>query len=257
MTTIIPVLLYHAVDDHPAAADRHYTVDRASFAAHVRVVKASGRVGLSITQLAEALRGARRLPERPVAITFDDGFMDVCDAVATLLDRDLASTLYITTSVVGTSGQLSPAELAELAGAPGVEIGAHAVHHRRLDELGDRELAAEVGTSKAQLEDLTQKNVRSFAYPHGAYDRRVRNAVIAAGFSSGAAVKNAISHERDDPFAIARWTVTAGTPASRIAKVLEGEGAPLAWAHERVRTRAYRMLRRRRRALAQTLQARH
>jgi peptidoglycan/xylan/chitin deacetylase (PgdA/CDA1 family) len=256
MTTMIPVLLYHAVDDDPAPGDRRWTVDRASFAAHVRVVKASGRVGLSITELAEALRGVRTLPERPVAITFDDGFSDVCDAVATLIDRDLASTLYITTSVVGTSDRLSPAELAELAAAPGVELGAHAVRHRRLDELGDREVAAEVATSKAQLEHLTQQQVRSFAYPHGAYDRRVRNAVIAAGFSSGAAVKNAISHQRDDPFAIARWTVTAGTPASRIAEVLEGEGAPLAWGRERVRTRAYRMMRRRRRALGQSLRAR-
>jgi peptidoglycan/xylan/chitin deacetylase (PgdA/CDA1 family) len=257
MTTIIPVLLYHSVDDDPAPADRRWSVDRASFAAHARVVSASGRVGLNITELAEALHGARPLPERPVAITFDDGFRDVCDAVATLLDRDLASTLYITTSVVGTSGRLSAAELAELAGTPGVEVGAHAVRHRRLDEVGDGELAGEIRTSKAQLEDVTQTKVHSFAYPHGAYDRRVRDAVIAAGFRSGAAVKNAISHERDDPFAIARWTVTDGTPASRIADVLEGEGVPLAWRRERVRTRAYRTARRGRRALAQTLRGRH
>ena len=257
LTTIIPVLIYHSVDDHPAPRDRRWTVDRASFAEHARVVSASGRVGLNITELADALRGARPLPERPVAITFDDGFRDVCDAVATLLDCDLASTLYITTSVVGTSGRLSPADLAELAGVPGVELGAHAVHHLHLDELADPELAAEVRTSKAQLEDLTQKEVRSFAYPHGAYDCRVRDAVIAAGFRSAAAVKNAISHERDDPFAIARWTVTAGTPGDRIANVLEGDGVPLAWRHERLRTRVYRIARRRRRALAQTLRARH
>jgi peptidoglycan/xylan/chitin deacetylase (PgdA/CDA1 family) len=257
MTTIIPVLLYHSVDDHAAPADRRWAVDRASFAAHARVVSASGRVGLCITELADALRGARPLPQRPVAMTFDDGFSDVCDAVATLLERDLASTLYITTSVVGTRGRLSAVDLAELAGTPGVEVGAHAVRHRRLDELGGRELESEVRTSKVQLEDLTQKRVCSFAYPHGAYDRRVRDTVVAAGFRSAAGVKNAISHLRDDPFAIARWTVTAGTPASRIAEVLEGEGVPMAWRHERVRTRAYRIARRRRRALAETLRARN
>jgi hypothetical protein len=98
--------------------------------------------------------------------------------------------------------------------------------------------------------------VRSFAYPHGAYDERTRKAVVDAGYGSAAAVKNAISHADDDPFAIARWTVTAGTPAARIAAVLEGEGVPRAWVRERLRTRAYRGARRRRRRIAVVLGAR-
>ncbi|HZC13618.1 MAG TPA: polysaccharide deacetylase family protein, partial [Thermoleophilaceae bacterium] len=103
--------------------------------------------------------------------------------------------------------------------------------------------------SKLRLETLTQIEIRSFAYPHGAYDERARQAVIDAGFRSAAAVKNALSHSADDVFAIARWTVTAGTPASRIAQVLEGVGVPIAWAGERFRTRAYRFARRHRRLL--------
>ena len=76
--------------------------------------------------------------------------------------------------------------------------------------------------SRAALEELTQLPVASFAYPHGAYDRRVRAAVIDCGYRSAAAVKNAASHLEDDPFAIARWTVSSDTTASRIAEVLEG-----------------------------------
>jgi hypothetical protein len=95
-----------------------------------------------------------------------------------------------------------------------------------------------------------QINIESFAYPHGAYDRRARQAVIQAGYRSAAAVKNAVSHASDDPFAIARWTVTRGTPVSRIAEVLEGDGVPRAWANERLRTRAFRTVRRERRRIA-------
>jgi peptidoglycan/xylan/chitin deacetylase (PgdA/CDA1 family) len=137
-----------------------------------------------------------------------------------------------------------------------VEVGAHAVRHRRLDELDDRELAEEVGASKAELEALTQQAVASFAYPHGAYDGRVRQVVIAAGYRSAAAVKNAASHHGDDPFAIARWTVTAGTRAARIAEVLEGEGIRRAWGGERLRTRGYRAARRHRRRLVMRLGSR-
>jgi peptidoglycan/xylan/chitin deacetylase (PgdA/CDA1 family) len=255
VTGVIPVLLYHSVADDPRGSDRRYAVSRTAFEAHADAIKDSGRVPLRITELAARLRGERPLPERPVAITFDDGFADTYDAVEALLSRDLSSTVYATTGEVGYPDRLSASRLARLSSLPLVEVGAHAVHHRRLDQLSTRELFDEVSISKAELENLTQVTIRSFAYPHGAYDRRVRQAVIAAGYRSAAAVKNAVSHVNDDPFAIARWTVTWGTPASRIGHVLEGEGVPRAWADERLRTRAYRVARRGRRRLAETLAA--
>jgi peptidoglycan/xylan/chitin deacetylase (PgdA/CDA1 family) len=249
--TLIPVLLYHSVSDRAERRDRRWTVSRSAFAAHVDAVKQSGREALRVTELADALRADRPLPERPVAVTFDDGYADTYDAVERLLARGLSSTVYITTGEVGAANRLAPNELAELARSPSVEIGAHAVRHRRLDELRDPELADEVVTSKGRLEEQIQGSVRSFAYPHGAYDPRVREAVVVAGYRSAAAVKNAVSHASDDPFAIARWTVSAGTAAARIVEVLEGVGVPRAWPHERFRTRAYRAARRgRRRALA-------
>jgi peptidoglycan/xylan/chitin deacetylase (PgdA/CDA1 family) len=245
VTGVIPVLLYHSVNDHPRRGDRRYTVSRADFARHADAVRASGRLALRVGELAAGLRGERPLPERPVAITFDDGFADTYAAVEALLRQDLPSTVYVTTGEVGAPNRLAPSQLADLAHLSSVEVGAHTVSHRRVDELDDRELADEVGVSKAQLEDFTGVDVGSFSYPHGAYDRRARAAVIAAGYDSAVAVKNAVSHPGDDPYAIARWTVTRDTPALRIAQVLEGKGVPRAWGHERLRTRAYRAARRR------------
>lgn len=249
MTTVIPVLLYHSVRDRPAPSDAWGTVSSAEFRSHVSAIAASGREALTITQLADALRSVRPLPDRSVAVTFDDGFADTLAAVELLRESGIGSTVYATSAELGTHGRLSPAQINDLAALPGVELGSHAVRHRRLDELDGPTLAEEVGASKLQLEELAQQPVVSFAYPHGSYDRRARDAVIAAGYRSAAAVKNAVSHPRDDPFAIARWTVTGGTSAGRLARVLEGESVPVAWAGERLRTRAYRAARRRRRRL--------
>jgi hypothetical protein len=107
----------------------------------------------------------------------------------------------------------------------------------------------EVMGSMRWLERGTNRPVYSFAYPHGAYDHQVRAAVICAGYRSAAAVKNAFSHRGDDPFAIARFTVTANTTDQQLAEVLQGKGIPLAWRRERVRTRAHRIARRYRRRL--------
>lgn len=249
MSVVIPVLLYHSVSDRPPPSGAWGAVSPADFAAHVDAIVASGREAVGISPLAAMLRGEQPLPERPCAITFDDGYADTYPAVELLRDRGLGSTVYVTTGEIGAADRLSAQQVLGLARESGVEVGAHAVRHRHLDVLGHREQTEELQVSKAQLEQLIGQRVDSFAYPHGAYDARVRGAVIAAGYRSAAAVKNAVCHRGDDPFAIARWTVTGATSAERIAEVLEGRDVAVAWTRERLRTRAYRTARRQRRRL--------
>jgi len=253
----VPVLLYHAVDVVPPTGHERWTISSPEFSQHVDVIAASGRVPLTISELADCLRGERRLERDAVAVTFDDGYADTHGAVLELLHRDISSTVYVTTGTVGSPGMLSAAQLEQLAGLDGVEVGAHSVTHPHLDELAAAQLDEEVAGSKRALEMLLGVPVTSFAYPHGLHDRRARAAVVRAGYNSAAAVKNALSHLEDDPFAIARWTVTAGTPAERLAGVLRGDGVPLAWSRERVRTRGYRAARRSRRWLRERTGAGH
>jgi peptidoglycan/xylan/chitin deacetylase (PgdA/CDA1 family) len=245
-TPVIPVLLYHSVADQPPQNASWGAVSCDEFAAHVEMIARCGRQAITMTRLAAALRGEQELPERPVAITFDDGYADTYAAVELLHSRGLCSTVYVTTGEIGTTDRLSRRQIGTMVSRLGVELGAHAVHHVHLDELPAGQLAEELAASKSALEKITLGTVDSFAYPHGAYDDRVRDAVIDAGYRSAAAVKNAVSHLADDPFAIARWTVRAATPATRIAEVLTGEGVPISWTKERLRTRVYRMARRHR-----------
>lgn len=246
---IIPVLLYHSVSHGPTLGGSWGAVSRAQFETHVEMIAASGRDSLTISALARMLRGECPLVERPIAVTFDDGYNDTYGAVETLRQRGLCSTVYVTTGRIGAADRLSSEQIAALADMTGVEVGAHGVRHPRLDELDDAEVQDEVEGSKRRLEQLTDAPVDSFAYPHGAFDRRVRAAVIEAGYRSAAAVKNALSHDADDSFAIARITVTGAMRHGRVAEVLEGKGAPLARTRERALTRAYRMSRRSRKLL--------
>ena len=167
MSVNVPVLLYHSVNDRPGPAERPYAVSRSSFAAHADAVRASGRRAVTISSLAAALRNGLPLGARALAITFDDGYEDNLDAVEALVDRGLPSTVYVDLRRSGCPKSAPPSQLARLAGIPGVEIGAHAVRHRRLDELEEHELADEVSVSKVQLEELTGKPIRSFSYPTG------------------------------------------------------------------------------------------
>jgi peptidoglycan/xylan/chitin deacetylase (PgdA/CDA1 family) len=240
---VVPVLLFHSVDDAPPPGQvQRYTVSRSRFREHIEAITASGATSLTIPELAEALRGNRLLPERAISITFDDGFDDTVDAVGALREVGLSSTVYVTTGNIDTPMGISVSGLGDLIAA-GAEVGAHTVSHPHLDEIDPQEAAVEIRDSRAQLETRLGLRVTTFAYPHGAYDRRVRAAVIAAGFGSAAGVRNAFSHRLDDPFAIARWTVRHDTSPATLAEFVEGHGAPIAWRNERYRTRAYRKVR--------------
>lgn len=243
--TTVPILLYHSVADDCPSNGSKYTVRPKVFREHLRAIADSGRTSITVSRLADAIRGTKPLPARPVLITFDDGYADTPRAVEFALSVQLATSTFITTGAIGASDMITPGDVRLLADMGElVEIGAHAVTHRRLDELSRGHAAAEISMSRAALEEIIQSQARSFAYPHGAYDRRVRRSVIDAGFTAAAAVKNALSHSGDDPFALARVTVCSGTPARQIECLLAGGGAPRAWRRERLRTRGYRAARR-------------
>ncbi len=240
---LIPVLLYHAVGVVEQGSDP-LAVTSGQFESHLATIAESGRTPVTVTEIALGLRGLAPLPPRPVAITFDDAERNSVAAVESLAALGLRASVYAIAGDLETPAGLQRAEVEALVAIEGVELGAHSVNHPHLDELGTDAIRREVEESRARLEDLLGESPASFAYPFGSFDSRVRAVVMEAGFVSAAAVKNAISHREDDPFAIARWTVRATTGADQLARVLRGEGVPTAWSGERLRTRGYRTARR-------------
>lgn len=240
---LVPVLLYHSVTDAPQPGFERWTVTTAAFDAHVEAVARSGRSPVTVSELAAGLRGEHTLPARPVAVTFDDGFHDTLRALERLRDASIGATVYATASYVGRPGMMSAEDVASIARRDNVEVGAHGMTHRRLDELGEGEIAHEVTRSRAFVESLTGRACETFAYPHGCHDGRVIAAVRRAGYTSAVAVKNALSHRGDDTLAIARVTVGSDTTVSDVERMLDGDWRVVR-PRERLRTRGYRVARR-------------
>jgi peptidoglycan/xylan/chitin deacetylase (PgdA/CDA1 family) len=213
-----------------------------------------------VSALVDALAvGPAALPDRPVLITFDDGFADFRDAaLPALRDRDMAATLYPTTGFLdgrspGGGPMLRWRDLYELFGAGGagdaIEVGGHTHTHPQLDAIPRARAREEISQCKAMLEEVVGAPVRSFAYPHGYSSAAVRAMVREAGYDSACAVRNAFSSASDDRFALARLTVRRDTPLERVDAWLAGRDARVAPRRERARTRAGRAARRARASL--------
>ena len=259
MTRPIPVLLYHSVTDDPSPALGRYSLRPRHFEAHVRVIAEQGWRVVTIEQLGDAIDDESVHAVPTLAITFDDGFADTCEEAAPVLaGYGFRATLYVTTGTVGRSctwlgaagdrAMASWKQLDDLA-AVGWEIGAHSVDHPELDVLSNEACRAQIAQSRETLQQHLGLPIHSFAYPHGYHGARVRDQVVAAGYRSACAVKNALSSAVDDPMARARLTVTSETSAHDLGRLLAEARtgcAHVATRHELRRTaiwRGYRKLR--------------
>jgi peptidoglycan/xylan/chitin deacetylase (PgdA/CDA1 family) len=254
--TPIPVLLYHGVAPTAPAAVQPWVMHPDRFAAHLDLIVERRLTPLTVSQMVDAGRGEAPMPERPVVITFDDGLADFAEhAWPALRERQLTATHYIVAGAIGGRADwltdldepappmLSADQIRQLD-AEGCEIGAHSMTHPELDTLSRREIDDEVTHSRRELSTILHKPVRSFAYPHGYHDRRVRDAVVRAGYDSAAAVREAFSSRGDDQLALARLTLLHDVTVDELGPILDGVGHPVAPFPEPVRTKAWRVARR-------------
>jgi peptidoglycan/xylan/chitin deacetylase (PgdA/CDA1 family) len=244
----VPVLLYHSVSDEIGSL---FVTTPKRFAEHTKAIVAAGRSGMTAREFSGCLQGAP-WPAEPIVITLDDGYLDSVDALELLAEHQLPATVYVATSLIGTAGRLDAPGLRHLAQLPHIEIGAHSVHHMRLDQLARRAAEREIRDSRRELEDITQQPISSFAYPFGAYDPWVRRVVIDEGFDSAAAVKGALSRPGDDRYAFARLAVLSTTTARTLDMWMQGTGAPVIGDGEPWWKSAERTVRRVRRTLLLT-----
>lgn len=200
------ILMYHAVGgqaDNDALG--YYSITAERFSRHMEILSQTAGVAVSPVALS-----ACEADSAKVAITFDDGYRDNLRVAAPiLLAHGMPFTVYVATRFVRERHPdfLSPEEVRELAALPGATIGAHGDTHVPLASCDDSTLARELADSRAYLEDLTGRAVTTMSYPHGSVDRRVRDAVEAAGYDHAGCSHIGINRSTCDPLLLSRTTI--------------------------------------------------
>lgn len=259
MTRSVPVLMYHSVAAAPPAATRRLSVHPDMFQAQLDLLGEGGFTPVTFSDLTRALRHGGGLPERPVVLTFDDGYADAHrEALPRLQAHGWPATVFVTTGWVADAAEraghpldetLTWSQIRELASA-GIEIGAHSHSHPQLDQLPPAALARELRDSRALLEDRLGRSVPAVAYPYGYSSHRVRRAVQAAGYEAAAAVRNTRARPPVDRLAVPRLTVRRSTTPEMFTRILARENTtPMFWL-DRALTTGYAAVRRARSAFA-------
>ena len=181
----VPVLMYH---DVLPEKEVFFDITPEELESQMVTMLEHGMTPVSLDQLVQHLRTGRPLPEKPVLLSFDDGYAGHYTYVYPLLKKYHMPAVFsvfpakLDGEIVGKS-TLTWDQLKEMAADPLVTVASHSVTHPAdLTQLDDQALADEVWKSREELETQLQMPIRYFTYPAGHYDERVAKVVAEAGY---------------------------------------------------------------------------
>lgn len=243
----VPVLMYHEIADIAVTPSR-LAVAPDAFADQLAYLRDEGFNAITAGELSKILAGGPgELPERPVVLTFDDGYGDFYSQGLPLLKQHgFTGTIFMTTGWIGKEDEkkrmLNWRELAEVEQA-GIEIGAHTCKHPQLDQLPENLIREELYVSKSLLEDNLGLPVPGLAYPFGYSNAKVRRVTQELGYAYAYAVDNALSTSAANAFAIPRLTVKRITTMTDFRKMVSGQDT-LTLKRDRILTSGFSVVRR-------------
>jgi len=205
-TARVPILMYHHIAEE-AVNDMIVTPE--VFAAQMRALYENGFTAVTLCQLVDFVDRGMPLPERPVVITFDDGYLSVYEYAFPILARyGLNATAFVIGEAVGTDTYKDTGhptipkfcfvQAGHMAGVVSIQSHSYDMHQAAfLEEGRAREnILRWPGENEADYIDALRadhqriseavytnvgEHVFAIAFPHGIYDVLSQAVLIELG----------------------------------------------------------------------------
>ena len=205
---VAPVLVYHYVEivlDEKDTIRKSLNTPPYLFIKQIETLKNAGYTFITASELIDILNGKISLPQKPVLITFDDGYRDFYTDVFPILKKyNIKTTVYIVSGFLDKPNHMFTWQLKQIARNRLVEIGAHTVHHYSLKGLSPTLTKYEIEESKNSLEKIIGTPVVSFAYPDGSFDEQAIKIVKESGFKSAVTTMHGFETNQKNKYSIYR-----------------------------------------------------
>ena len=185
----LPTLAYHTIGEGTPIS-----TSPALLAEQLAYLRAEGYQSLTLRAAHEASQGGV-LPEKPVVITFDDGYEDFLDtAVPILREHGMVATVFVVSGRVGGRGtwRRHPAipalplmswDQLRASQSLGIDLQIHTRTHCHLSRLEPDAAYREIADARAALEDQLARPARFLACPYYDCSPAVREAARRAGLA--------------------------------------------------------------------------
>lgn len=200
----VSVLMYHMIGDIPG---NDAVMTEKNLRMQMQYLKDNGYHPITMQELYDYVSKGAALPEKPVCITFDDGYHDSYTIVYPMMKEfNFPWTLFLITDDVGKAyNRMTWEELKEMADSNTVTIANHTLSHPKLHNLSSRkEKENQIeGAQKALKYHLNIDNAW-IAYPYGDYDEEVIDICIKSGIKLALTTDAGRVHEGSYPYELKR-----------------------------------------------------
>ena len=182
----VMVLNYHkVVDEHMSLS-----VPLADFEQHMKWLKEYGYTSITPEELYEFIVNGSELPEKPVLITFDDGYKDnYTNAYPIMKKYGFTGTIFVVTGFLGVYDNYMTWEQAKELADNGFSIESHTYSHKSMTEASDEEISKELTKSRDTIKNKLGIDADFMAYPTGTYNLHIAELVQKAGYKGAFTIK--------------------------------------------------------------------
>jgi peptidoglycan/xylan/chitin deacetylase (PgdA/CDA1 family) len=227
-TLHVPILMYHRIavlnGDEPAVTVG-LTVDPGEFQLQMAWLHDHGYHTISQLQLFQALEEGKPLPEKPIVLTFDDGYRGIATVAAPIMSQfGFVGTAYVITDRIAESRKTAPTWLTwpqlRILEQRGWDIGSHTVSHTEIPHMSADAAMKTLRQSRFALERHLGHPVQWFCYPAGSVNQASVELVRKAGYVLATTTKEGDTLSARDPLQLERIRVSNSTGVRGLSAAL-------------------------------------
>ena len=222
----VPVLMYHVIVAPPASAQLpELYVDPKTFNQQMEMLEKQGYTGVSLNQVYDAWFKGGKLPEKPVVVSFDDGYRSqYVYARPELRKLGWPGVLSLIAGRIDQPDAELTAAMVEQMIKDGWELDSHTINHVDVSQASGSQLQSEVAGSRKMLQQRFHQPVNFFCYPSGRYDAQAIQAVRAAGYLGATTTDEGLA-QKSEMYTLKRIRVDGSDGISGLERKLQAAGA--------------------------------
>lgn len=219
----VPILNYHKVGE----LYHSLCVSQEEFEEQMAYLQENGYHTITPDQLMNYLNYGRPLPEKPILITFDDGYKDnYTNAYPILKKYGFTATVFLVTNFIDHDPRFMTWDQVREMQDNGFVFGSHTLNHAELNKMTQAEIMNELVGSREELARQLGHKPRYFAYPTGAYNLQIEESVHQAGYRAAFTIRYGQAGAGSDPYALERIPIFRSEKTFRNF-LIRLNGAPL------------------------------